>query len=166
MNREEVSFLFMVVIFLYIRMHASYRRTWLNQLKSKSRPTVLGLPRDTEGINPSIVRRKMDKIAIAGHLPTSVRSATHKSAVDMMQIVKAIAEANEGKLESFEISKPGTALLFVVGDAARQAIIREFKKLEGVVVEEVSALELQRVQNKKLQQRSDASKARLAKLKG
>jgi len=108
----------------------------------------------------------MELIEIAGYLPDTVKKATHKTAAKMEQFVQVLAEENAGKLSSFEISNPGTALLFVVGDQAKQAIIREFKKLQNVVVQELSALAVQRERNKKEQERANNQRAALAKARG
>jgi hypothetical protein len=107
-------------------------------------------------------RKIMELIKVEKYLPASARSASHKSAVEMESYVKAIAESNEGKLVSFKISEPGTALIFVSGDTARQQVLREFKKLDGVVVSETSGLLLQQEKNKKLQEKSDQARARYA----
>jgi hypothetical protein len=97
----------------------------------------------------------MEMIQIEKYLPDTARKKTHKSAVAMELFVRTLVEANEGKLISFEITGPGTAQLFVSGDEARQEVIREFKKLDGVVVSEVSALGRQFSENKKMQKKAD-----------
>lgn len=105
----------------------------------------------------------MEVIEIAGYLSDSVRKAKHKSAANMERDVRVIAEANDGKLASFEISKPGTALMFVIGDQAKQAVIREFKRLTDVIVSELPALTVQQEKNKKEQDRANRMRAAAAK---
>ncbi len=97
----------------------------------------------------------MEMISVAGYLPDSVKKSKHKTAINMEKMVRVMAESNEGTLSSFEVSKPGTALLLVIGDVARQAIIREFKRLENVVVAEVPALTVQMEKNQKEQERAN-----------
>jgi len=63
------------------------------------------------------------------------------------------------------VSEPGTALLFVIGDLARQAVMREFKRLEKVVVTEVPALSVQQERNKKEQERANRMREAAAKRK-
>ena len=105
----------------------------------------------------------MEMIRIDGYLPDSVRKASHKDAQSMERMVRILAETNEGKLQSFEVPKPGSALLFIIGDLARQAIMREFKRLENVVVSEVSALSVEQEKNIKAQKRADKLREAIAK---
>jgi hypothetical protein len=105
----------------------------------------------------------MEMIKIEKYLPDSVRKATHKDAQSMEQMVRILAETNEGRLQSFDVPNPGTALLFVIGDLARQAILREFRRLENVVVSEVSALTVQQEKNQRAQERTNKMRAALAK---
>ena len=105
----------------------------------------------------------MELIKIEKYLPDSARKPNHKCAVSMEKMVRVLAESNDGKLERFEVPTPGTALLFVVGDMARQAVMREFKRLESVVVSEIPAFVVEQARNKKAQERADKTRIRHVK---
>lgn len=102
----------------------------------------------------------MMMIDISKFMPDSAKSLKHASAVSLRLLVENIAEANGGKLISFEIPKPGTARVMVSGDAAHQAIIREFKKHSGVQVSEVDAIDVEADKNRKRQLKADKARAR------
>ena len=97
----------------------------------------------------------MEMIEIAGYLPTSVTTVKHARARQMETVVCAMAEENGGKVVSFEVPKPGTALLMVMGESAQQLIVREFKRLEDAVVRQISALDVHRERNKRAQGKVD-----------
>jgi hypothetical protein len=90
----------------------------------------------------------MDMIEIKGYLPTSARTAKHSNARQMESVVREMAEENGGKLVSFEVPDEGTALLMVIGEAAQQFIIKEFKRIEGALVRQIPALDVYRERNK------------------
>ena len=97
----------------------------------------------------------MEMIEIAGFLPDTAKNLKHRSARDMEQVVRGMAESNGGKVQSFEVSKPGTALIFVIGDPALQFIMKEFKSLPDVTVSLVPALGVHLARNQKVQEKAD-----------
>lgn len=97
----------------------------------------------------------MEMLEIAGFLPDTAKNMKHRSARDMEQVVRGMAESNGGKVQSFEVTKPGTALLFVIGDAAIQFIVKEFKMLHDVTVSLVPALGVHLARNQKVQKKAD-----------
>ena len=97
----------------------------------------------------------MEMIEISGFLPDTAKNTKHRSARDMEQVVRGMAESNGGKVQSFEVTKPGTALLFVIGDQAMQFIMKEFKQLQNVTVSLVPALGVHLARNKKVQEKAD-----------
>jgi hypothetical protein len=97
----------------------------------------------------------MEMIEIAGYLPTSAKTVKHSTARQLETVVRAMAEDNGGKLVSFEVPKPGTALLMVMGEAAHQFIIREFKRITDAAVRQIPALDVYRERNKRAQKKSD-----------
>ena len=97
----------------------------------------------------------MEMIEIAGFLPDTAKNMKHRSACDMEQVVRGMAEANGGKVQSFEVTKPGTALLFVIGDQAMQFIMKEFKTLRNVTVSLIPALGVHQARNQKVQEKAD-----------
>ena len=97
----------------------------------------------------------MEMIEIAGYLPTSAKTIKHSTARQMESVVRAMAEENGGKLVSFEVPNPGTALLMVMGESAQQFIVREFKRLADAVVRQISALDVHRERNKRAQGKVD-----------
>jgi hypothetical protein len=104
-------------------------------------------------------------IEIAGYLPTSAKTVKHSTARQMETVVRAMAEENGGKLVSFEVPKPGTALLMVMGEPAQQLIVKEFKRLADAVVREISALDVHRERNKRAQGKVDNMRAQAANRK-
>jgi hypothetical protein len=107
----------------------------------------------------------MEMIEIAGYLPTGATTVKHSTAKQMEIVVRGMAEENGGKVVSFEITKPGTALLMVMGEAAQQLIVKEFKRLQDAVVTQISALDVHRERNKRSQERADRMRAQAAKRK-
>ncbi len=107
----------------------------------------------------------MEMIEIAGYLPTSATTVRHSTAKQMDIVVRGMAEESSGKVLSFEVTKPGTALLMVVGEAAQQLIVKEFRRLQDVVVTQIPALDVHRERNKRSQERADRMRAQAAKRK-
>jgi hypothetical protein len=101
----------------------------------------------------------MEMIEISGFLPDTAKNVKHRSARDMEQVVRGMAESNGGKVQSFEVTKPGTALLFVFGDQSMQFIMKEFKLLQNVTVSLVPALGVHLAKNKKVQEKADHMRA-------
>ena len=97
----------------------------------------------------------MEMIEISGFLPDTAKNMKHRSARDMEQVVRGMAESNGGKVQSFELTKPGTALLFVIGDQAIQFIMKEFKTLPNVTVSLIPALGVHLARNQKVQEKAD-----------
>ena len=96
-----------------------------------------------------------EMIEVSGFLPDTAKNMKHRTAREMEQVVRGLAESSGGKVQSFEISKPGTALLFVIGDQAVQLIMKEFKALQHVTVSLVPALEVHLAKNKKVQEKAN-----------
>ena len=107
----------------------------------------------------------MEMIEIVGYLPTSAKNAKHSTARQMESVVRGMAEENGGKLVSFEVPKEGTALLMVMGEAAQQFIVREFKRLADAVVQQIPALDVYRERNKRAQGKADRMRELPAKRK-
>jgi hypothetical protein len=96
----------------------------------------------------------MQVIKITGYMPTTVKNKKDAAAIDLAGLVKEMASSNGGELTKFSVHE-GTAMIFIVGDAARQAIMKAFEDFKEVKIEEIPAIRVLFEQNQTRQKKAD-----------
>ena len=100
---------------------------------------------------------------LVGYLPNTANTAEHARALQLKELLDALASDENTSLKLYEVTSGGTVVFGLANDQVLEKVAAQFREEKDVVVSETTMVSFQREQNRLAQMKVDRMREKKAK---